>query len=449
MTRQGVLLVGLFAVLALAQTLVYAAYLRDDPGNYNGAGANGDQVAYIRLAQDILHGQWVGAEHYMPGEPAVIALGQLALGDPRWGVGVVQGLIYAGLVVAAAALAGAAFGAAAGRWAAALVGLNPAIGYYAGQALTELVTGALLFGAVGAIFLWARHRRTPWLVGCGVLLAGAGYVRSEYLALAPLFALVVLVSDWRATRRMAPALGRGLVLALATTVVVLPWVARYAIGTGRPAVYNESPASDLILKGSWYRVFDEATFARLEAIETSSAPRDEAIAEAARVGPRPELAQRYMEQARGPYDRPLGEALALAAGNVRLDAGRILVNHLLVAPVLIWVGRSPLRQADLPLLPVVVRYALWGVQLGLLLVGVWQAARALRQPRTTALALAFLASLLFLTLLHSLIAVDERFTAPALPLAMTFAGAGLATLWARWRLGSVVHQGRPELANVR
>ncbi|MBV9358526.1 MAG: hypothetical protein JO023_23695, partial [Chloroflexi bacterium] len=69
MTRQRAFLVALFAVLAFAQTLVYAAYLRNDPGNYNGAGANGDQVAYLGLAQDILHGQWVGDEHYMPGEP--------------------------------------------------------------------------------------------------------------------------------------------------------------------------------------------------------------------------------------------------------------------------------------------------------------------------------------------------------------------------------------------
>ncbi len=56
---------------------------------------------------------------------------------------------------------------------------------------------------------------------------------------------------------------------------------------------------------------------------------------------------------------------------------------------------------------------------------------------------------MFLTLLHSLIAVDERFTAPALPLVMTFAGAGLATMWARWRVRGGVRQPRPELAKVR
>ena len=41
MSRNGVV-VGAFAALAFAQTLAYFVYLRDDPGNYNGAGAQGE-----------------------------------------------------------------------------------------------------------------------------------------------------------------------------------------------------------------------------------------------------------------------------------------------------------------------------------------------------------------------------------------------------------------------
>src|SRR4030081_129359 len=119
-------LVGIFAVLAFAQTLAYYVYLRDDPGNYNGAGAQGDQVAYIDLAQQILHGTWQGAVHYMPGLPAVIALSQTLTGDPRFGIALVQGLVYAGLVVLAAQLAAQAFGERSAPWSAAAVGLNPA-----------------------------------------------------------------------------------------------------------------------------------------------------------------------------------------------------------------------------------------------------------------------------------------------------------------------------------
>src|SRR5919205_1773070 len=94
-------LTGVFAVLAFAQTLAYYVYLRNDPGNYNGAGASGDQVAYIDLAQQVLHGTWQGAVHYMPGLPAVIAVGQLLTGDPRLGIAVVQGLLFAGMVLLA------------------------------------------------------------------------------------------------------------------------------------------------------------------------------------------------------------------------------------------------------------------------------------------------------------------------------------------------------------
>ena len=70
-------LIGLFALLAFAQTLAYYVYLLNDPGNYNGAGAQGDQVAYIGLAQQLLQGGWSGAMHYMPGLPTVIAASQL------------------------------------------------------------------------------------------------------------------------------------------------------------------------------------------------------------------------------------------------------------------------------------------------------------------------------------------------------------------------------------
>src|SRR6266852_5920584 len=147
---------GAFAVLAFAQTLAYYVYLRDDPGNYNGAGAQGDQVAYIDLAQQILHGTWQGAVHYMPGLPAVLALCQLVFGDPRLGIAVLQGLVFAVLVIFAAHLAGRAFGEDSAPWAAGLVGLNPALGYYAAQALTEFLTAAVLLALVGVIFNWSR-----------------------------------------------------------------------------------------------------------------------------------------------------------------------------------------------------------------------------------------------------------------------------------------------------
>jgi 4-amino-4-deoxy-L-arabinose transferase-like glycosyltransferase len=420
--------VGVLAILAFLQTLAYYVYLHDDPGNYNSAGAGGDQVAYIDLAQQILHGTWQGAVHYMPGLPAVIAVSQTLSGDPRFGIALVQGLVYAGLVVFAAQLAGQAFGDRARVWAAAGVGLNPALGYYAAQALTEFLTAAVLLGLAGAMFVWVRAPRFSGIALAGVLIAAAGYLRSEYLGLVLVFAPIVF---WLGRRQRATALRGAAVLVAVTALAMAPWVIRYSVVTGSPALYNESPFSNLLLMGTWFRVFDEQTFSELQQIETAPGSREQAIQRAATVGPRPELAQRYMEQARGPYERPLPETLGLAAGNIQLNLRQYLVNHVVLAPVLIWAGHTPVRQADAPHLPSSARYVIWGAELALLILALWQAALAFRDPTTAAIGVSFLGIVLFLTLVHIVIAVDERFTTPALPLIGLFAGARLSGLEVR------------------
>ncbi len=277
---------GLIAVLACAQTLAYYVYLRDDPGNYNGAGAQGDQVAYIDLAQQVVHGTWQGAVHYMPGLPAVLAVCQLLFGDPRLGIAVVQGLVFAALVIFAARLASRAFGADSGPWAAGLVGLNPALGYYAAQALTEFLTAAVLLALVSTLYAWSRLPRASSAAVAGALIGLAGYLRAEYLGLAIVFGFILV---WIGGRTRMHHAG---VLIAVTALVMAPWVARYAVVSGTPALYNESPFSNLMLMGTWFRVFDEQTFSELQQIESSPGPRETAIQRAATVGPRPELSQR-------------------------------------------------------------------------------------------------------------------------------------------------------------
>ena len=472
-------LVGVFATLAFAQTLAYYVYLRDDPGNYNGAGAQGDQVAYIDLAQQVLHGTWQGAVHYMPGLPAVVAASQLVFGEPRFGIAVVQGLVYALVVVFAARLALAAFGEPAAAWAAGCVGLNPALGYYASQALTEFLTAAGLLALAWAMFAWSRFHALRVAALAGLVIGGLAYLRAEYLGLAALFALIVLACGWWRVG-LSVGLQNAFALVAVAGLVLAPWVVRYAVVTGTPALYNESPFSNLVLMGTWFRVFDEQTFSELQAIETSAGARDDAIQRASVVGPRPELSRRYMEQARGPYERPLAETVSLAIGNVKLNWRQYLVNHFVLAPVLIWAGHTPVRQADAPHLPASGRYAIWAAEFAMFAVAVWQAVRVFapagqplaalaRDPRadmdpaegspiggwqrrdraasgeptdnasdgwpaasvddgTRVLAVSFLAVVAFLTLVHVLIAVDERFTTPALPLVGVFAAARAAGL---------------------
>jgi hypothetical protein len=137
-----------------------------------------------------------------------------------------------------------------------------------------------------------------------------------------------------------------------------------------------------------------------------------------------------MEQSRGPYERPLPETLGLAWGNIQLNLGQYVINHAVLAPLLIWAGRTPVRQADAPRVPSSARYVIWATELALLLLAVWKSALALRDPDTFALGVSFLSVVLFLTAVHVLIAVDERFTTPALPLIGVFAGGAVASLLA-------------------
>ena len=125
--------------------------------------------------------------------PAAIAASQALLGDPRLGIAVFQGLIYAVLVVARGSTGARVYGAHTAVWSAALVALNPALGFYAAQALTEFLTGALLVAVVAAIVAWAARPRWSLMVLSGVLIGATGYLRSEYLGLALVFALVVVV----------------------------------------------------------------------------------------------------------------------------------------------------------------------------------------------------------------------------------------------------------------
>jgi hypothetical protein len=320
-----------------------------------------------------------------------------------------------------ARLAGAVFGDHTSLWSAAAVALNPALGYYAAQALTEFLTAAVLVAVVAAIVAWSTRPGLGKIVLVGVLIGLTGYLRSEYLGLALVFAIVVALVRPK-------ALLHAVVLLAVTALMMAPWVVRYTLATGRPAIYNESPVSNLILMGTWFRVFDEQTFSELQRIESASVSRQEAIERARNVGPRPELSVRYIEQVRGPYERPMDETLALAAGNIQLNLRQFVVNHAVLAPVLIWAGHTPVRAADAPRLPSSARYLIWGAELVLLLLAVWQAATGLRSEAARPLSLSFFGVVIFLTAVHVLIAVDSRFTTPALPLVGLLGGARLAQL---------------------
>ncbi|HET7443650.1 MAG TPA: hypothetical protein VFJ57_03235 [Solirubrobacterales bacterium] len=137
----------------------------------------------------------------------------------------------------------------AGLIAALAVAIYPAFLEYGGMLMSEPLAATLLSGAVLGL-LWARDGESVWrwLVP-GLALGALAMVRPEYLAVAVLLAVVVLVTEWRSTssRLHLPThsdgkgnlggWGRGVAcggLVLAGLLVVMgPWTVRNAVALDR------------------------------------------------------------------------------------------------------------------------------------------------------------------------------------------------------------------------
>lgn len=121
-------------------------------------------------------------------------------------------------------------GPGAGLAGAAAVAIYPALLEYQGMLMGEPLAATLLSGAALAT-LWAAgpavSARVRWLIP-GLLFGALTLVRPEYLAVALLASLVVLVRrNWR--QSLAPAA----ILLLGVAVVVVPWTVRNAVALDR------------------------------------------------------------------------------------------------------------------------------------------------------------------------------------------------------------------------
>ena len=126
--------------------------------------------------------------------------------------------------------------------------MNPALGYYAAQALTEFLTGGVLLGLVGVMFAWSARPRFRTVAVAGALIACCGLSQGRG------------TWAWRSCSR-----DRGwLVTAAAAVLLVVVLVAFTGLGhgtlgdfaaviAGTPApCWNESPFSNLMLMGTWF-----------------------------------------------------------------------------------------------------------------------------------------------------------------------------------------------------
>lgn len=127
-------------------------------------------------------------------------------------------------------------GPGAGLIGAAAIAIYPALLEYQGMLMGEPLAATLLSGAVLAT-LWAADRadddwptRGRWLLP-GALFGALTLVRPEYLGVALLVSLVVLVRrgwrDWRGTGIQA------VLLLVGVAVIVAPWTVRNAVALDR------------------------------------------------------------------------------------------------------------------------------------------------------------------------------------------------------------------------
>jgi len=228
---------GRAAIAVLAAILVLGLGLRLDNA-WKGRAPVFDAAAYATLAANLDHGDGFTlgraatqpATNYSPGLPLLVAgLYKLSGGVHQRLARLALALIGALAVLFTYLIGRRLSGPPAGLVGAAAVAVYPALLEYQGMLMGEPLATTLLAGAVLAV-LWATdggNRR--WLLP-GALFGALALVRPEYLAIAVLAGLVVLLRGRRDLRSSAVRAG---ILLAGLAVVVAPWTIRNAIELDR------------------------------------------------------------------------------------------------------------------------------------------------------------------------------------------------------------------------
>jgi len=233
---------GKTGLAALAVILLLGLGLRIDNA-WEGRTPVFDAAAYAEIAANLDRGDGftLGAQatqpasNYSPGVPLFAAGIYKLTGGVHERTARLALALLGTLAVAFTYLIGRRLsGPAAGLIGAAAIAIYPALIEYQGMLMSEPLAAALLSGAVLAM-LWAdvprpRQAARGWLVP-GLLLGALALVRPEYLGVALLVSLVVLVRNGR--RDWSRTLVQALFLLLGVAVIVAPWTVRNAIALDR------------------------------------------------------------------------------------------------------------------------------------------------------------------------------------------------------------------------
>jgi 4-amino-4-deoxy-L-arabinose transferase-like glycosyltransferase len=235
---------GRVGLAALVLILLLGLGLRVNEA-WDGRSPVFDAAAYATIAASLEHDQGftLGSEatqpasNYSPGLPLFVAgIYKLSSGVHERLARIVLALLGTLSVLFTYLIGRRLSGPAAGLIGAAAIAIYPALLEYQGMLMGEPLAATLLSGAVLAS-LWAAdpsgtsaRERARWLLP-GVLFGALALVRPEYLGVALLVSLVVLVRhgwrDWRGTWTHA------LLLLVGIAVVIAPWTVRNAIALDR------------------------------------------------------------------------------------------------------------------------------------------------------------------------------------------------------------------------
>ena len=258
---------GRWALLVLGAILLLGLGLRLGEA-WNGRAPIFDAAAYATIAANLDHdeGFTLGpsttqpASNYSPGLPLfVAAIYKLSGGVHERLARIVLALLGTLTVLFTYLIGRRLSGPAAGLIGACAIAIYPALLEYQGMLMGEPLAAALLSGAVLAA-LWAagpavsargscrgaegpagspravldppapRHPRERWLLP-GALFGLLALVRPEYLGVALLVSLVVLVRKGR--RNWPRTLAQALLVLAGVAVIVVPWTVRNAIALDR------------------------------------------------------------------------------------------------------------------------------------------------------------------------------------------------------------------------
>jgi len=202
-----------------------------------------DAAAYATIAANIDRGDGFTlgpgatqpASNYSPGLPLFVAgIYKLTGGIHERTARLVLALIGALAIPFTYLIGRRLSGPRAGLVGAAAIAIYPALLEYEGMLMGEPLAATLLSGAVLAAF-WAdgpgqSKPARRWLLP-GVLLGALALVRPEYLGVALLVSLVVLLRNGKQGRHRT--LVQALFVVLGLALIVLPWTIRNAVALDR------------------------------------------------------------------------------------------------------------------------------------------------------------------------------------------------------------------------